>query len=69
MNALPMISVTVEVETPDSTFTVNVRAKNIEHALDTAKAVYSATEAKVVFPIDPDTFFVESEAETDGVAA
>lgn len=64
MNTLPMISVSVEVETPDSTFTVNVRAKSITHALDTVKAVYSMPDASVVFPINPDSFFAENRAET-----
>ncbi len=69
MNTLPMISVSVEVGRGGSTFTVPVRAKSIAHALDTANAVYSATDAKVVFPIDPDSFFIANEAETGEVAA
>lgn len=56
--AHPMIKISVEVEREGSTFTVPVRAKSIEYALNAVKGVYSTNEARVRFPLDPDSFFV-----------
>lgn len=61
-----MIRVSVEVENGNSNFTVTVQAKSIERALNAVRGVYSTTEAKVLFPLDPESFFVEGGVETVG---
>lgn len=59
-----MVRVSVEVESEGSTFTVAARAKSIEGAVDLVKTLYSTDRARVVFPLDPESFFVEDGAES-----
>ncbi len=58
-----MIRVAVEVGDEGANFIVSVQAKSIERALNAVEAIYSTTEAKVIFPVDPESFFVEDGAE------
>lgn len=58
----PMIKVAIEAEKDGATFTVAAHARTIEKALETVKTVYSADEAKVIFPLEPENFFVERRA-------
>lgn len=57
-----MIKVAIEAEKDGATFTVAAHARTIEKALETVKTVYSADEAKVIFPLEPENFFVERGA-------
>lgn len=59
-----MIRVSVKVENGSASFTVAVQARSIERALNAVKGVYSTTEAKVLFPLDPESFFVMDGVET-----
>ncbi len=54
-----MIRIRVEVSDPGGNrSSLEVEAQNIERALQQVSARYPAYEAKVVFPIDPEAFFV-----------
>jgi hypothetical protein len=70
-----MIRVSIEVDrgAPHST-TLFVRAESISRALEVAGERNPGCALSVVFPLDPDTFFVRDasegiEAEVAGVAA
>ena len=53
-----MIQVQVEVESGAGRFLVSVRAESIGRALSLASAGESGATARVVFPIEPEPFFV-----------
>jgi hypothetical protein len=59
-----MIRVAVEVHSGAARFRAAVWAESIERALSLVKDHYPGGEAKVVFPIEPEAFFVDG-----GVAA
>ncbi|GEM_PF-1278770 len=63
-NNRPMTNISVEVKDEGSTFTVEARAKSIERAINAVKNLYSTNNATVVFPVEPDSFFVEGGAES-----
>jgi hypothetical protein len=56
-----MIRVSVEICNGASRFRAGVWAESIERALSLVKARYPSGEAKVVFPIEPEAFFVVGE--------
>jgi len=55
-----MVKVSVEVRRESACFKVAVWAESIEHALNLTNERYLGCEAKVLFPIDPEAFFVEN---------
>jgi hypothetical protein len=54
-----MIRVAVEVSSGAARFRAAVWAESIERALSLVKAHYPGGEARVVFPIEPEEFFVD----------
>ena len=70
-----MIRVCIEVDCGTSHFTtLFVKAESISRALEVAEERNPGCTMSVVFPLDPDTFFVRDapegiEAEVAGVAA
>ncbi len=56
-----MIEIGIEVREGASTFRTAVRAESIRSADEIARTQYSGGDVTVVFPIDPDRFFVEAE--------
>jgi hypothetical protein len=62
-----MIKITVEVKSVTARFNVAVQAESIEEALEIAKGHNSGKECKVVFPIDPEDFFVNDDLGRGGV--
>jgi hypothetical protein len=54
-----MIRVSVEVCSGAAYFRAAVWAESIERALSLARVRYPGGEASVVFPIEPETFFVD----------
>jgi len=54
-----MVKVSVEVSSRNAHFRVTLCARSIERALDVASARYPGSEVRVIFPIEPDTFFTE----------
>ena len=61
-----MVRVSIEVDTGAARFGLTVRAESIGRALGLAKALYPGADARVVFPIEPEGFFVEDPAATPG---
>ena len=53
-----MIKISIEVRSSAARFKVALVAESIEGALEMAKRYNPAKECKVVFPIDPEVFFV-----------
>ena len=53
-----MIQVSVELGHNSTGFRVSVRAESIEQAVNFASARYPGSEVRVLFPIDPESFFV-----------
>lgn len=63
-----MISVYVEVESGTVRFDVMVRAESIERAESIAQTRYPGGAARIVYPIDPEAFFVTDHGTIAGVA-
>lgn len=59
-----MIRVLVEVCSGEARFRAAVWAKSIEHALSLARTRYPGGEATVIFPIEPEAFFVDGVVPT-----
>ena len=53
-----MIKISIEVRSSAARFKVALVAETIEGALEMAKRYNPGKECKVVFPIDPQSFFV-----------
>ena len=62
-----MVRTSVEVRCGPDRFSVGVQAQSIEEAVNLVKSFYSANDAKVVFPIDPEGFFVEDALAAEGL--
>lgn len=54
-----MIRVSVEVFSGAASFRAAVWAEGIEQALSLTRTCYPGGEARVVFPIEPEAFFVK----------
>ncbi len=61
-----MIRISIEVRSGTARFKVSLLAESIEGALEIAKRYNPGKECKVVFPIDPEGFFVKDELGRDG---
>jgi hypothetical protein len=64
-----MIKISIEVKSGAARFKVATQAESIEEALEMAKRYNSGKECKVVFPIDPEGFFVGDDPDRGGVVA
>jgi len=62
-----MIKISIEVKSGAARFKVASQAESIEWALEIAKRYNSGKECKVVFPTDPEVFFVEDDLSKGGV--
>jgi hypothetical protein len=62
-----VIRVSVEVRHGAAHFRVGVQASSIDRAINIVKAFYSAGDVRVIFPIDPEGFFVEDALGADGL--
>ncbi len=59
-----MIQVSIEVGEGAALFRVPVRAKSITRAVSTMEGRYPGRSVRVVFPVDPEGFFIEDPKET-----
>jgi hypothetical protein len=66
---MSMIKISIEVKSGAARFKVATQAESIEEALEMAKRYNSGKECKVVFPIDPEGFFVGDDPDRGGVVA
>jgi len=62
-----MIRISIEVRSGTARYKVAAQAESIEGALEIAKRYNSSMECKVVFPIDPEGFFVEDDLGRGGM--
>ena len=62
-----MVKVSIEVRDGATRFRVGVQATSIQRAISLAKGFYFAIDVKVVFPIDPESFFVEDALAAEGL--
>ena len=61
-----MVKIAIEVRSSATRYKVALLAESIEGALEMAKRYNPGKECKVVFPIDPEGFFVEDGLGRDG---
>lgn len=54
-----MIKTLIEVGDSAARSLVAVRAESIRQAMEFAKIRYPGSDARVIFPLDPETFFVK----------
>jgi hypothetical protein len=59
-----MIRISVHVSSGTARFSVSIRAESIERALEIVARQNPGKECEVVFPIDPETFFVDEAVAT-----
>ena len=59
-----MIKVSVEVHEEAAPFRMEVHAESITRAVSTIERRHPGHTVRVVFPIDPEEFFVEGQQET-----
>ena len=53
-----MIKISIEVKSGAARFKVALQAESIERAMELAKSYNPGSKCTVVFPIDPEAFFV-----------
>jgi hypothetical protein len=58
-----MVKVSVEVRSGTARFQVGVRARSIREALGLVGGKYPHSEVRVVFPIEPEGYFVDGSAQ------
>ena len=64
-----MIRISVQVSSDAGRFNVAVEAESIERALEIVARKNLGKECEVMFPIDPEAFFVEDSVATVGQLA
>jgi hypothetical protein len=62
-----VVKFSVEVSNGAARFRVGVQASSIQRALNLVKGIHSANDVKVVFPIDPEGFFVKDALAAEGL--
>jgi hypothetical protein len=62
-----MIKISIEVKSGTTSFKVALQAQSIEGALEIVTRYNSGKECAVVFPIDPEGFFVEDDPGRGGM--
>jgi hypothetical protein len=61
-----MIRVSMEVREGAARSRATVQAESIREALSIARGRYPGRDVQVIFPIDPEEFFIEGPAEGNG---
>jgi hypothetical protein len=62
-----VVKVSIEVRSGAAHFRVGVQASNIQRAVNIVKGLYSASDVRVIFPIDPEGFFIEDPFAKEGI--
>ena len=63
-----MIRVSMEVREESALSTATVQAESIREAVNITRRHYPGRDVRVIFPIDPETFFIDDPAEGNGWA-
>jgi hypothetical protein len=64
---LEMVRVAIEVRSGVARFRVGIQSSSIQRAVSLAQNLYSASDVRVIFPIDPEGFFVEDVLVKEGL--
>jgi hypothetical protein len=67
VNRNAKVRTSVEVRCGPERFRVGAQAQSIEGAVNLVKGLYSTKDVKVVFPIDPEGFFVGDSLAAEGL--
>jgi hypothetical protein len=62
-----MVRVSIEVRSGAARFRVGVQASSIQRAVSVVKGLHSASDVRVIFPIDPEAFFIEDALAQEGL--
>jgi hypothetical protein len=62
-----MVRVSIEFRSGVARFRVGIQASSIQRAVSVVQSLYSASDVRVIFPIDPEGFFVENAFAKDGL--
>jgi hypothetical protein len=62
-----VVRVSIEVRSGASRSRVGIQASSIRRAVSLVKGLYSSSDVRVIFPIDPDAFFVEYAFAEEGL--
>jgi hypothetical protein len=62
-----VVRVSIEVRSGAARFMVGVQASSIQRAVNVVEGLYSASDARVIFPIDPEGFFIEDPFSKEGL--
>jgi hypothetical protein len=64
---LEMVRLAIEVRSGVARFRVGIQSSSIHRAVSLAQNSYSASDVRVIFPIDPERFFVEDAFTKEGL--
>jgi hypothetical protein len=64
---LEMVRVAIEVRSGVARFRVGIQSSSIQRAVSLAQNLYSASDVRVIFPIDPERLFVEDVLAKEGL--
>jgi hypothetical protein len=62
-----VVRVSIEVRSGAARFRVGVQASNVQRAVNVVEGAYPASDVRVIFPIDPEGFFVEDPSAKEGL--
>jgi hypothetical protein len=62
-----VVRVSIEVHSGATRFRVRVQASSIQRAASLVRGLHPASDVRVVFPIDPEGFFVEDVFAKEGL--
>jgi hypothetical protein len=62
-----VVRVSIEVRSGAARFRVGIRASNIRRAVSLVTGLYAASDVRVIFPIDPEGFFIEDAFPKEGL--
>jgi hypothetical protein len=62
-----VVRVSIEVQSGACRFRVGVQASNIHGAVNVVRGLYSASDVRGIFPIDPEGFFIEDPFAKEGL--
>jgi hypothetical protein len=57
----------MEVRSGTARFKVGIQASSILSAVSFVQSLYSSSDVRVIFPIDPECFFVKDALATEGL--
>jgi hypothetical protein len=62
-----VVRVSIEVRSGAARFRVEIQASSIQRAVSVVEGSHSASDVRVIFPIDPEDFYVEDALSGEGL--